>query len=388
MNKLIVLFVMTYIGLSQATEHAYLYKDLRIMGAGGANVSSGGYSGSIFINPAGIAYLPKDSGMVVEVLGLSNSFSDNAYDMASDLFDAIDSKSTDNIVDVFTKYTGDKVHLDVSNYSSLSKNHGNYAWSVGLLAVADYNATAHANSYDLLEVQSRVYGGITGAYSYTFKELGNGDLSLGIGGKIIAQRSFEGALTPTDLIDMNEVDNTLRDKFTSDGQGLAIDLGLIYQFHTATNLKPALGLSIMNIGSLTFGDSYGHQPTQVNIGASIEPHISFLKRTRVSLDYADLLNANKTRIYNLDSDNNISYTDYDDTDVIKRLRFGVSGLVYDNHWSSLELSTGIYQGHLTAGIDVTASVIRLSFATYEEELGPNFGDESDRRYSLLLGVAW
>ena len=391
MNKWIVpvLAGLTLAPLSNAADLAYLYKDMRIMGMGGANIASGGYSSSVFSNPAGIANLPTDHGFIVELLGINIAASSDASDIVSDLSDAIDSDNEDEIIDVLEKYSGQRTHLDVANYSSVSKNHGNYAWTVGLLAATDVNLTPHANNIDsILEVQSRGYGGITAAYAYTFKKVGNGNLQVGLGAKYLFQKSFEGKLTPSDLLSGDDIGDELRDRMESDSDGYSIDLGVIYQFIYMKDLNPAIGLSIMNIGNLEFDDSYGGQPTTVNIGASIEPTIPFIRKTRIALDYVDLFNANKYRIYNLDESGKVSYSDYKDSDFIKRLRFGISGLIYDNSWSSLEVATGVYQGGLTAGIDFTASVFRLGFATYEEETGPEYGDESDRRYSINLSIAW
>lgn len=375
--------------LSTAADLAYLYKDMRIMGMGGANVASGGYSSSLFSNPAGIANLPKDHGMIVELLGISATATDGAKDMVNDLTDAIDSEEDDQIIDVLDKYSGERFHIDAANYSSVSNNHGSYAWSIGLLAATDINLTAHSNSIDgILESQSRAYGGITAAYAHTLKDIGMGDLKLGLGAKFISQKSFEGKLSPADLLSGDDLGDELRNKMEEDNSGFAVDLGAIYEFHTESNLKPALGLSVMNIGNIDFNDAYGGQPTTVNIGASIEPDVPFLKRTRIALDYVDLFNANQYRIYDLDEDDKISYSDYKDSDFIKRIRLGISGLIYENHWSSMEVATGIYQGGLTAGIDFTATIFRVGLTTYEEQTGPAYGDESDRRYSLVVGMAW
>ena len=391
MKKWIIpaLATFTLAPFSNAADLAYLYKDMRIMGMGGANVSSGGYSSSVFSNPAGIANLPTDHGLVVDLIGINLTASDGASDIFSDLSDAIDSDNEDEIVDVLEKYSGERTHIDVANYSSVSKNYGNYAWSVGLLAATDINITPHANSLDgILEVQSRGYGGLVAAYSYTFEHFGNGDLQVGLGAKYLFQKSFEGKLTPSDLLNGDDLGDELRDKMEKDDSGYSIDLGVIYQFDYMKELKPAIGLSVMNIGSLDFNDSYGGQPTTVNIGASIEPNIPFIKKTRIALDYVDLFNANKYRVYDLDVNDEVSYSDYEDSDFIKRLRFGISGLIYDNSWSSLEVATGVYQGGLTAGIDFTASVFRLGFATYEEQTGPEYDDKSDRRYSINLSITW
>ena len=375
--------------MTQASEHAYLYKDSRIMAMGGANVAVGGYSASLFSNPAGLANLPMDHGMVVELLGLSLTASKNGKDIVEDIMDAVDTEDTDQILDVFTKYSGTFVHTDVSNYSSISQNYGNIAWSVGLLAATDINITPHASSYDLLEVQARGYGGLTFGYAHTLTDLGIGDLKLGVGGKVITQKSFEGALTPDDLIDLDNVGDDLRDKMEKDGSGFGLDLGLIYEFQNEIPLSPAVGLSVMNIGSLDFDDVYGQQPTTVNLGIAISPEIPYIHKTKIGLDYMDLFNANKTRIYNLDTANGeVSFSDYDDSDFIKRLRLGVSATIYDNSWSTLELATGIYQGNLTGGIDFTVAAMRFGLSTYAEQIGPAYNDDTDRRYTANIGIAW
>jgi len=373
----------------QASEHAYLYKDARIMAMGGANVASGGYSASMFSNPAGIANLPNDHGLVVELLGFNATASKNTKNVTDDLMDAIDNDSSNEILDVFTKYSGTRVHVDVTNYSSVSMNHGDIAWSVGLLASTDVNLTPHGSSYGLLEVQGRAFGGLTSAYSHTLRNIGNGDLKLGVGAKFIYQKSYEGTLTPDDLLDFDNTEEKLRDKFEKDGNSFALDLGAIYEFYTETPLKPSVGLSILNIGELDFDNSYGSQPTTVNIGAAIEPTIPYILKTRVALDYMDLFNANKTRMYNLDTpEDDISFSEFDDSDFVKRLRLGISALVYENTWSSLELATGLYQGQPTAGFDLVAAAIRFGFSTYAEQLGPAYNDKTDRRYTATLGIVW
>lgn len=391
MKKTIITAIagLTLAPLSYANDMAYLYKDMRIMSMGGANVSSGGYSTSVFSNPAGIANLPTEHGLIVDLIGLNATASADSSDLFNDLNDAIDSESEDEIVDILDQYSGERTHVDVANYTSISNNHGNYAWSMGLLAAADINITPHANSIDgILEVQSRAYGGVTAAYAYTVNLAGNSELNLGLGAKYITQKSFEGKLTPADLLGGDDIGDELRDRMEKDGSGYSVDLGAIYQFNSESNLKPAIGISVMNIGSLDFDESYGTQPMTVNIGASIEPNIPFIKTTRIAVDYVDVLNENTYRIYNLDENNEVSFTDYEDSDVTKRIRFGISGLIYDNSWSSLEIAGGYYQGAYTAGIDFTASIFRLGLATYEEQTGPVYGDESDRRYSANISIAW
>ncbi|MDA7745738.1 conjugal transfer protein TraF [Psychromonas sp.] len=374
------------ISTTQATEMSYLYKDQRIMAMGGANVAAGGYSTSLFANPAGISQVSNEHGMVVELLGIQTGISSDSESLFSDLNDAIESEDEEEIVAVIENYAGQTVHFDLSNYSSLTNNHGKFAWSVGLLSAVDANITPHPNSFEFLEVQARAYGGLTTAFSYTFEPNQVGDLSLGLGLKLISQQSYEGTITPSELVDYNNLGDNIRDKMESNGTALGADLGAIYQFKSYLN--PSIGISILNIGGLNFDKHYGYQPMTVNLGTAIQPKINFIKKTVIALDYVDLFNANQTRTYTLDNGDSVSYTDIDDTDFVKRIRFGASALIYDNTWSSLELAAGLYQGAYTAGFTVTASIIQIGFSTFEEQLGPEYKDQSDRRYELRTGLVW
>ena len=392
MNKLSLVTIMTLTTLSSsianASELSYLYKDQRVMAMGGANVSTGGYSTSLFSNPAGIAKVSNEHGVVFELLGLQAGLSTEIVPLTSDLSDAVDADDGQigKILDVFAEYSGQTNHLDISNYTSLTNNHGNIAWSFGLLSVLDVNFTTHANSYNLLETQARAYGGVTSAITYTLKPSELGDLSLGLGAKFISQVSFEGTITPAELANAEDIGDNLQDKMQSDGAAVGVDLGAIYQFNVP--MKPALGLSILNIGDLDFDGSYGSQPMTVNLGASIEPDLFFAKKTTISLDYVDAFNANQTRLYDLSDGDIVAYTDSDDKGVVKRLRFGISALLYENSWSSFELATGVYQGAYTAGLNFTALLFKVGLATYQEQIGPQFGDQEDRRYNLNVSIGW
>ncbi len=115
--------------MALGAEHAYLYKDPRIMGMGGANIAVGGYSTSVFSNPAGLAQIEKEEGFVVDLLGLSVTASSGI----SGFIDDIDAAETDpEFTEVIQKYAGEHFHAGVDNYMAISKNSDDFAWSVGL----------------------------------------------------------------------------------------------------------------------------------------------------------------------------------------------------------------------------------------------------------------
>ena len=375
------------------SEHAYLYKDARIMGMGGANVAVGGYSSSIFHNPAGILNIKKSHGLEVELLGLGIQASDKTKDFADDIDTA--GSDTQAVSDVLKKYSGEHFNVTASNYSSVTNNGESFAWSIGFLAAADANFIAHGNVgvNDFVETHSRGYGGITGAFATSFEDIGPGILDVGIGGKFISQQSYEGGIGVTEIVEnQDDLGTYLQDKYEKKSTGYGIDLGVTYKLFPENYWHPAFGLSILNIGDMKMDDNYGKQPMTVNLGVSISPEVGFLEHLIIAADYVDLLNANETRFYQFSETGgvitDVTYQDFEEADFMKRLRLGVSAGLIDNSWFMTTLNAGLYQGNYTAGIDMQAALVKFGFATYAEEIGPEAGDLTDRRYMLTLGIGW
>ncbi len=375
------------------SEHAYLYKDARIMGMGGANVAVGGYSTSVFHNPAGLANIKKSHGVEVELLGVSVTASEKMNDFGNDLSDAADTNSSSAVADVLKQYSGEHFHLDVSNYSSVSYNGDAFAFSIGLLASGDVNMIAHGNggTNDLVEVHARTYSGAVLGVAKRFDKVGAGSLELGVGVKYISQNSYEGGLGITEIIDnQDDLGKYLEDNYEKSGSGVGFDLGAIYELDGYW--KPAFGLSLINIGGLDIDDAYGSQPMTLNIGASVSPEVAYLEHFRLAVDYVDLLNANKTYYYDFSvaagEVTDVSRSEADDTDMIKRLRLGASLGLVDNFYFMSTLNVGLYQGNYTAGLDLQLAIFKIEAATYAEEIGPESGQLTDRRYIVGFGIGW
>lgn len=111
----------------------------------------------------------------------------------------------------------------------------------------------------------------------------------------------------------------------------------------------------------------------VNVGGAYLlrfPDRAFFKQIRLAADYIDLTQA------------------YTDSSYIKRTRFGADLHLWDNWLSTLNLQAGLYQGHMTAGLDARIGVVRLAYATYAEELGAYSGQDADRRHMLNFAIGW
>lgn len=368
-------------------EQAYLYKDPRIMGMGGANVAVGAYSSSVFSNPAGLANIKKSDGYVVDLLSVGVSASSDTKTFIDDLDAA--GNDTSKVEAVIEKYTGEVFSIGVNNYSSISKNSDSFAWSVGLLAAGDVSFRIHGNGSSNgapVEASGRAYGGVILGVAVPYQtEIGT--IDVGIGLKYISQKSYEGPLYISDLTGDNVVSD-LQDKYEKTSSGFGLDLGATYKPFNDNYWHPAFGLSVLNLGSMSMDDNYGGQPTTVNLGVSITPDVSFMNKLVVAADYVDLFNANQIRVYNYSSTGVVTYTDYDDTDMMKRVRLGVGMGLVDTSYFSLTLNAGMYQSAYTAGAQMDISVVKLNVSTYEEQIGTGGVDISDRRYMAQLGIGW
>jgi hypothetical protein len=353
------------------------------MGMGGANVAVGSYSTSIFSNPAGLATLKKEDGYIVELLGLKVEATKDIKSFADDLDNAGD--DTAKITQVVQDYAGNHFHASVDNYSSVSKNSDLFAWSVGLLVSADVNYVAHPNDTSLMETSSRGYGGILVGVAKPFNtEYGRFD--IGIGAKFITQQSYEGTITAAELAGDYDLTDIVEEKTSS---GIGVDLGLTYHPFMKSAWHPAVGVSLLNIGSMDMDDNYGGQPMTLNFGASISPEVSFLNKLVIAVDYVDALNANTIRIYEPNFvDDTPLYIDYEDSDVMKRIRLGVGIGLVDSTYFGTTLNFGMYEGTYTAGLDMTVSILKLNFTTYEEQFGTGRVAYPDRRYVAQLGLGW
>jgi hypothetical protein len=374
--------------MAMGAEHAYLYKDPRIMGMGGANIAVGAYSTSIFSNPAGLSNISKDDGFVVEILNFGLSSSEKTQDFVNDLDGAED--DIDEISKVIDKYSGDVFSIGANNYSSVSKNSDFLTWSVGILASSDVSAVVHGNGSTNgapVEVAGRAYGGLILGGAKTFK-VPTGTIDIGVGMKYIIQKSYEGPLYISDIQDDDSLEK-LQEKYEKDSSGFGVDLGVLYKPFSDNYWHPAFGLSILNIGNMGMDDNYGQQPLSVNIGASVTPEVDYLDKLVIAIDYIDIFNQNEMRIYTFnETSDSASYEDYKDIDFMKRLRLGIGAKLINSSYFSTQLNAGIYQSAYTLGLDMEIAIVKLNIATYQEQIGTADVDIPDRRYMAQIGIGW
>ena len=380
--------------MAMYAEQASLYKDPRVMSMGGANVAVGGYSSSVFSNPAGLLNIRKKDGFIVDLLSIDIAGSGEFKDFVDDIDEASNAEdSTTATAEVLQKYSGDNFHQSSDLFMSVSKNSDAFAWTVGLLAASDINFMAHGNgsaNAELLETTSRVYGGVVFGVAKPY-ETDIGELDIGMSFKYISQKSYEGTLGISELTadDDEDLGEKFQNRYEKTSNGFGVDLGVIYKPYKDSYWHPAVGFSILNIGSMNMDDNYGSQPMTLNFGASITPEFKYVDKFVLAVDYVDALNANKLRVYNYNENGDtVSYTDYDTNSMIKHIHLGTSIGLFDSKWFSTTIRGGLYQGSYTAGLDLDLLILKLSVATYEEQVGDDKTDIADRRYMAKIAIGW
>lgn len=339
------------------------------MGAGGANVASGGSFSAIFSNPAGLARIPAQYGWEFQALNLSGAFNDDVNDL-SDIMDAAD-ESEAALSAVLDDMVGTRIHLGVSAVPfSMAKKFKKYAFGAGVVTSVNSGVAVHQGfgSQGMLEINTLATAGAAFGLAHDINGLKIGRyvlnrLSVGYGAKAMGYGALSKAFSAAELADENfEMDDELKE-----GASVVADLGMIY------NVTPrfTVGASALNIGGIGEGDM--EIPMTINAGVAYTYEVEkrvFFKRVRLSADYIDIAQG------------------YEDESFIKRTRLGADLNIWDGWASSFALQTGIYQGEFTAGLSLRLAVLELAVATYAEEMGAYGGQDPDRRTVASFGINW
>ena len=369
------LFASTY-------EYPQLYKDTRIMGMGGANIAIGGQTSSLFYNTAGLNDIPKDYGWEVDIFNMNVSVNDNFIDFASDLDDATsDDSDTDaqqnaKVLKVVEDYLGDNLHLSTNvALFSIGKKFEKYSFGFMPIGGVYLNDKTHrgGGTAGILEIQGMAYGGIALGIarqfdSFVMSQYGIHDISVGLGVKAIGTKSFYHDFTLPELIaHKDDLGTYTEDNYSNDDSSVVADLGI-----KATIYKDVtFGLSIQNAGGIGDKDII-EVPMTVGIGLGYSHRYdrSWLNQYQVAVDYTDIFNG------------------YKDNNKMKRTRLGVSGNLFDGWAGTFGVQAGLYQGYPTFGVDFRATMLKIAYTSYAEEVGAYAGQDEDRRHMLQISLGW
>jgi hypothetical protein len=361
-------------------EYPYLYKSSRAMGMGGAYTAIGGRVDTLFYNPAGLTNIPTDKGWEVNILDLSVEAAENSIDFLKDLQDAFDTGdlnsdgSTDDdqqraVNDVLSEYLGEHLQVRVSDFTSFGKRFDSLAFGMGALASGRVDAIPHQGfgPEGILEVDADATYGALGGISFP---LGKG-FAAGFSVKYLYREAVTHAFTPQELVEhQDNLGDYIQDELAASGSAVGFDAGAIWSFSPDSWWRPAIGVSVLNIGDLDFKDA-GVIPMTVNAGIAINPRITTFRSWLIGLDYVDIAS-------NFEQD----------SDMAKRLRFGTELQLFDTTAVEFALRAGMYQGYPTFGADLRLLTFLFSGTMYSEEVGAYAGQDKNTRYLVTFNFGW
>lgn len=346
----VILALLLTATLANAAELPYIYKGVRPMGMGGAFTAVSDDANALFYNPAGLASI---SGMSASILPLQVEIGEKGYDMVSDASDTDFDNETETAA-YLRDYVGERAHVAVNIFPYYSMPR----LAVGLIGTTRMDLEVRDRQFPKVNTHAITDLGLGAGYAHPFL-----DDSLLVGGslKYINRHSLSQEYTVTDITS-DDFDDLVDDDLV-DGDGVLLDLGIIYKFDEVDVPGLSLGLSVNNLIGNDLGDAEDLDD-HVDLGIAYTHEFWILKAT-YAFDYMDLF----------------SQID-DEDDYAKRLRLGAEFAFP----KVLTLRAGIYQGYLTAGLSLDAKYARLDLLTYAEEIGAYAGQRTDRRYALNLVV--
>ncbi len=346
-------------------EYPYLYRDYRALGMGNAFNAVGGSFSSVFYNPAGLTNLKEEYGFYVNLLPVTASASTNIFGVADDFQRAISSGTDTEIINTIKKYRGEMIHAYLSLFPSIAIKRGKIAFGAGILVASKVNGILHhgGGSAGLYELESVGYGGPVIGFSY------DRDEKITFGGSL--KYLFAGGVNETFRISEVTAPDFNVSNYTKYGSDFAIDLGLIYKLPENNNMKPRIGVSLMNITNVYVRDVI-NIPMTANVGFALTSsrNEKFLSEWTLGVDYVDLFMA------------------YKDKDILKRLRFGAEAVLVSGKAGSISVRGGLYGGQITAGVEFNIFIVTLAYTTYAEEIGARAFQEGSRRHLVYLNIGW
>jgi hypothetical protein len=340
---LTVLFVFVSC-ICMAAEYPYIYKGFRPMGMGGAFVAVSNDANALFYNPAGLADI--DS-IHASVFGLEIEIGENSWGLIKDAMDT-DFGNAAESAQFLRDHMGDRSHLGIAIVPSYSMPR----FAVTILGTGRMDLEVRDSQYPKLDVNVVSDTGLGAGYAHPFLD---NTLLVGASAKYIHRQSLTQEYTVADLSD--ELSDTIKDDLEK-GNGILVDLGVIYRLSKFQFANTRLGISANNLFGGGLGDA-ADATQHVDIGFAQDLDLKVTNAT-FAVDYVDIFNQ------------------FDqDSDMAKRLRLGVECKFLD----VVNVRAGLYQGYLTAGLNLEARIVRLDLLTYAEEIGAYAGQRVDRRYA-------
>jgi hypothetical protein len=334
------------------------FQGIRPLGMGGAFTAVADDENAMFYNPAGMNNIKGLGG--VELLNPLVESSTNTLQFAQDIVDLADAQTDAEQAqlasDLLSNWLGQHLHARAAVFPNVTLHN----FGVGVLGQAVFDGEVHEfASSNTLRVRGGydVAGLVSGALG--FSVLG-GSLQIGGTGKFIHRELLDQIYTSVDLVQRDGID---LDRDLKKGSGAGLDLGVLYSFPLP--FKPAVGLTLQNVGDVDLGDA-GILSQQLNAGVALRPWLP-VGALILAVDMMDV-----TRQLGSDRDR------------AKRIHAGVEYAFP----IMLALRAGINQGYPSVGVTLDLWILKLAYAYSIEEVGAFAGQDPDRRHVAQLSLGF
>lgn len=323
---------------------------------------------ALHYNPAGLAMVNRVELQLFDLrIGTGHDVV-AGYKNMNDLKD-----SSKGVANVLNEFAGKRVRAEFGNQSQITVPHFAIGLGYELQADLDIENTAYPQTW--MRYTRELTFSVGGAVAAGKKK------SLRIGARFDYIKRKGGARSVA-ITEISGSRDSLVDKFSASGSGIAGTLGLQYSLPLSGRTEVTTSFVWHDIGKTSYG---GHmdpnRPSRSDdnmvVGMAVRFPIGGKKNRRLERRYGP------TR-----STSHLTFAfDY------SHLNFGLDREHFPKHihlgmnldLPLLSIQAGLNQTSITFGASMDIGVLRVAAATYGEELGSYGGQRRDRRYLLSVG---
>ncbi|MFW7378182.1 MAG: hypothetical protein ACOH5I_05205 [Oligoflexus sp.] len=346
------------------TDTRWTHFGLRPLGMGNAYVAVADDFNALFYNPAGLARLKTWDG---EFINPGFEISKNVKNLAEELQDNTKDGGTgvEGTLDLIERNAGEDQYFGLQLTPHLVFPH--FGFGIGLQL--DVSAAWHRQ----ISVDLRVGPDLVAPVAFAMNFLDD-RLSIGAAVKFRARLGLDSEFSLDDIEALSGNDSDAPDDpnkkeiddYIIAGTGIGGDVGLL--FTPIETMKPTIGVSVTDIGGTSFekigaAGNLGSAPQRilpsVNVGLSARPYEAGRMYLQTSVDMHSI---NQPYSYS------------------RKLQLGTEF----GYGSLFKAQAGLYQGYLTAGLQLDVGIINLRLVTYAVEYGKYAGAQENRRYAAQV----
>jgi len=376
-------------GISAAREEAFMIRDLRPLGMGGAYTAVADDAGAFFYNPAGVAVAEKTQLTPFQIGLTVGDDLKKGYKWYKDNKDDIDKMDdlktsdparwaalTQSVINTISKLRL-VAAVDAPQFSLVAPNH-KLAYGAGLFG--QLNVLLKVNPVSILIPTIDIHGRVDVVAPVAFGMRFMDDrLALGVSPKLLKRiRVDETRLT---FLEMEDFDVT-----TQMGSGFGIDMGAIYKLTDKINVGAAwkdASLPFLDGTKIKYGAEWADAkstttsptllpgytariPSQLNVGVSYR----YNKLLLFSFDVNDIWHSQNKVVWG--------------TTLWPKIHAGCEL----NLFNFLRGRVGINQGYPTWGFDLNLWLFHIEYARWADERGFYAGDLAEWQHKLAITMRY